>query len=99
MSTRVCLIVEVRAVKKKVKINKDEINLEQLKQKIITKFNITSDNQFNIIDDDECVIDDDDIEDFENKTKLYVQFLSTTNTTKNTLSWSCLTCTFINKPT
>eukprot|EP01084_Bolivina_argentea_P088255 159358_1 len=77
MSTQICLIVEVGAIKKKVKINQDEDRLQQLKQKIIAKFrNIKFDREFNIIDDDECVIDDDDIEDFENKTKLYIKFLS-----------------------
>eukprot|EP01084_Bolivina_argentea_P060287 110155_1 len=106
MSTRISLIVEVSAIKKKVKIDKYETNLQQLKHKIIAKFqNITFDRQFNIIDDDECVIDDDDIEDFENKTKLYVQFLSGTVTKDietpagnvSISSWSCIRCTYINK--
>eukprot|EP01084_Bolivina_argentea_P060288 110156_1 len=106
MSSQICLIVKVSTIKKKVKINRDGTNLQQLKQKIISKFqNITFDRQFDIIDDDECVIDDDDIEDFENKAKLYVTFTSTSEKKHTstpygnvaTSSWTCIRCTFINK--
>eukprot|EP01084_Bolivina_argentea_P112922 201360_1 len=97
MSSRTCLIVDVNGNKKQIKINKNEINLHQLKQEIINKFKkITFDRDFDITTTrfaEEIEIDDDDIEDFENGSKLMVKFSSTSTNTP----WSCIKCTFINK--
>eukprot|EP01084_Bolivina_argentea_P266334 451724_1 len=83
MSSRVRFIVDVAGVKKPIKINKDETNMQQLKEKIITKFkNITFDREFNVMTilfNEECEIDDDDIEDLENGAKLFIKFKSNEN--------------------
>eukprot|EP01084_Bolivina_argentea_P266331 451720_1 len=87
MSTT-CLIVEVNGIHKQIRINKQEISLNQLKQKIIKRFpNVTFEKQFKIMttySNIDCHIDAEDIKHFEDGAKLFLA--STTNNNEDNKS-------------
>eukprot|EP01084_Bolivina_argentea_P266330 451719_1 len=81
MSTLTLLIIEINGRRKQIRINKNDTNLKQLKQKIINKFQkeVTFDEEFVIMTqsyNEEIEIDDEDIEEFQDGRKLFIKFMT-----------------------